>query len=60
MLREMRDRVAQAIQAGQTLEQVKALRLADRHGRGTDFVSPDFFIETLYRSLAQSGPIMSN
>jgi cyclase len=57
MLREMRNRVAAEIQAGRTLEQVKALRLADRHGRETDFISPDFFVETLYRNLTPAGPI---
>ena len=59
MLRDMRARVAAAIQAGQTLDQVKALRLADAHGKESDFVSPDFFIETLFRSLTPSGPIMN-
>ena len=59
MLRDMRARVAAAIQSGQTLDQVKALRLADAHGRDSDFVSPDFFIETLFRSLTPSGPTMN-
>ena len=59
MLREMRGRVAAAIQAGQTIDQVKALRLAHGLGRETDFISPDFFIETLFRSLTPSGPIMN-
>ena len=47
-----RDQVAAAIRAGRSLDEVKALRLADAHGRDTDFITPDFFIETLYRSLA--------
>ena len=51
MLRGLRDRVAAEIAGGRTLDQIKALRLADRFGRPTDFVSPDFFIETLHRSL---------
>jgi glyoxylase-like metal-dependent hydrolase (beta-lactamase superfamily II) len=56
MLRSLRDRVAAEIRAGRSVDQVKALRLADPHGRPTDFFPPDFFIETLYRSLtAQAG-----
>jgi glyoxylase-like metal-dependent hydrolase (beta-lactamase superfamily II) len=53
MLVELRTRVAAEIRAGRSLEQVKALRLADRYGRPTDFISPDSFIETLYRDLSR-------
>ena len=49
----MRSQVAEAIRAGRTLEQIKALRIADRYGRDTDFISPDAFIETLHRDLSQ-------
>ena len=49
LIRRMRDRVRAEIRAGRSLDQIKALRLADPHGRATDFVTPDFFIETLYR-----------
>ena len=42
-------RVRAEIRAGRSLDQIKALRLADAHGRATDFVTPDFFIETLHR-----------
>jgi len=42
-------RVRAEVRSGRTLDQIKALRLADPHGRPTDFVTPDFFIETLYR-----------
>ncbi|HET9427180.1 MAG TPA: MBL fold metallo-hydrolase [Allosphingosinicella sp.] len=55
MLRSLKTQVAEAIAAGRSLDQIKALRLADPHGRETDFISPDSFIETLYRSLA-AGP----
>ena len=51
MIQAMRDRVAAEIRAGRSLDQIKALRLADRHGRDTDFITPDAFIESLYRSL---------
>jgi glyoxylase-like metal-dependent hydrolase (beta-lactamase superfamily II) len=54
MLVELRGRVAAEIRAGRSLEQVKALRLADRYGRDTDFISPDSFIETLYRDLSRA------
>ena len=53
MLVELRTRVAAEIRAGRGLDQVKALRLADRYGRPTDFISPDSFIETLYRDLSR-------
>ena len=47
----IRDRVYREIEAGRTLEQVQALRLADAYGRDTDFISPDVFVESVYRSL---------
>lgn len=49
LVRRLSERVRAEVRRGRTLDQVKALRLADPHGRATDFVSPDFFIETLYR-----------
>ena len=49
-----RDQVAEAIRAGRSLDEIKAMRLADAHGRDTDFITPDYFIETLYRSLGGS------
>jgi cyclase len=49
LVRRLSSRVRAEIRAGRTLDQIKALRLADPHGRATDFVTPDFFIETLYR-----------
>ena len=51
MLQDLEVRVAEAIAAGQSLDEIRALRLADPYGRDTDFISPDSFIETLYRSL---------
>ncbi len=45
----LRDRVRAEIRRGRSLDQIKALRLADAHGRASDFISPDAFIETLYR-----------
>jgi cyclase len=51
MIEGLRNQVAQAIRDGRSLDQVKAMRLADSHGRDTDFISPDSFIETLYRNL---------
>lgn len=47
----IRDRVYREIEAGRTLEQVQALRLADAYGRDTDFISPAAFVESVYRSL---------
>lgn len=53
MLRGLRDRIAAEIEAGRTLDQIKALRLADAHGRETDFITPDAFVEAVYRSLTE-------
>lgn len=53
MLVELAGRVVEAIRAGRSLDEVKAMRLADRYGRDTDFITPDAFIETLYRDLSQ-------
>jgi cyclase len=52
LLDGMRAQVAEAIRAGRGLDQIKAMRLADRYGRDTDFISPDAFIESLFRSLS--------
>jgi glyoxylase-like metal-dependent hydrolase (beta-lactamase superfamily II) len=51
MLRDVRSRVAAAIRQRRTLPQIQALRIADRYGRRGAFISPESFIETVYRSL---------
>ena len=51
MLRGLRDRVSEQIRAGRTLDQIKAMRLADPYGRPNWFISADFMIETVHRSL---------
>lgn len=51
MLRLIRDRVRAEIRRHRTLDQIKALRLADPYGRPNGFISPDSFIETVYNSL---------
>ena len=51
MLVELSGQVLRELRADRSLDQVKALRLADRYGRPTDFITPDAFIETLYRDL---------
>jgi hypothetical protein len=51
MLVMIRDRVRAEIRRHRTLDQIKALRLADPYGRPNGFISPDSFIETVYRSL---------
>lgn len=60
LLHGMKAQVADAIAAGRTLDEIKALRIADRYGRADDFISPDYFIETLFRSLGgrtgEAGP----
>lgn len=51
MLKGLRDRVAEAIGAGRSLDEIKALRLADAHARPNWFITPDIMIETIHRSL---------
>jgi cyclase len=51
MLSTLRDRVAAEILAGHSVDEVKALRLADPYGPPDGFISPDALIETIYRSL---------
>jgi glyoxylase-like metal-dependent hydrolase (beta-lactamase superfamily II) len=53
MLRDLRDRVAAQIQAGRSLEQIQALRLADPYATPSWFVPPEAMIETIYRSLSE-------
>jgi glyoxylase-like metal-dependent hydrolase (beta-lactamase superfamily II) len=52
MLKSLRDQVRQAMRAGRTLDQIKALRLADRYGPPNAFIPPDAMIETIHRSLS--------
>jgi hypothetical protein len=51
MLRDIRNGVARAIRQRRTLPQIQTLRLADRYGRPNAFISPESFVETVYRSL---------
>jgi len=51
MLRGLRDQVAAEMRAGRSLNEIKAMRLADAHGRPADFITPDFMIETIHREL---------
>jgi glyoxylase-like metal-dependent hydrolase (beta-lactamase superfamily II) len=51
LLTGLRAQIADAIGQGRTLDEIKAMRLADRDGRDTDFITPDAFVETVHRSL---------
>jgi cyclase len=51
MLVALRDRVRAEIRRHRSLDQIKALRLADPYGPPDGFISPDSLIETIYRSL---------
>lgn len=51
MLWAVTRQVRSAKESGCTLDEVKAMRIADRFGRDTDFISPDAFVEAVYRSL---------
>ena len=53
MLRSLRDRIAAEMQAGRSLEQIQALRLADPYATPNWFISPEAMIETIHRSLSQ-------
>jgi len=53
ILREIRDGIARAIRQRRTLPQIQALRLADRYGRPGAFISPESFVDTVYRSLTR-------
>ena len=55
MLKTLRDRVAAEIRAGHSLDQIKALRLADAYGPPDGFITPDVLIESIYRSLTRPG-----
>lgn len=51
MLVDIRGKVAAAIAAGQSLEQIQAARPAERYGRTEGFIKPDQFVEAVYNSL---------
>lgn len=52
MLRDVRMRVAAAIRQRRTLTQIQALHIADRYNRRpNNFISPESFVETVWRSL---------
>ena len=53
LLTGLRAQVAQALREGRSLDEIKAMRIADRYGRATDFITPDAFVEMLYRSLSR-------
>lgn len=55
LLTGLRAQVADAIRSGRSLDEIKAMRLADRYGRDTDFITPDAFVEMLFRSLSRPG-----
>jgi glyoxylase-like metal-dependent hydrolase (beta-lactamase superfamily II) len=52
MLAGLRDRVRVEMRRHRSLDQIKALRLADRYGPADGFISPDRMIETIYQSLS--------
>lgn len=52
MLVSLRDRVRAEMRRHRSLDQIKALRLADRYGPPDGFISPDRMIETIYQSLS--------
>lgn len=52
MLVSLRDRVRAEMRRHRSLDQIKALRLADRYGPADGFISPDRMIETIYQSLS--------
>ena len=51
VLTGMRAQIFDAIEQGRSLDEIKAMRLADRYGDEDDFITPDAFVETVHRSL---------
>ena len=51
MLVDVRTKVAAAIAAGRTLEQIQAARPAAPYGMPDGFITPDAFVEAVYKSL---------
>jgi glyoxylase-like metal-dependent hydrolase (beta-lactamase superfamily II) len=51
MLVDVRGKVAEAIAAGRTLEQIKAATPAAAYGPADGFIKPDQFVEAVYTSL---------
>ena len=51
MLVDIRSKVAAAMAAGRTLEQIKAGRPAAPYGMPDGFITPDAFVETVFKSL---------
>jgi hypothetical protein len=52
MLKDVRDKVAAAIAAKRTLEQIKAQKIVARYGMTDGFMKPDAFVESVYRDLS--------
>jgi hypothetical protein len=55
MLADIRDRVAQGIAAGRSLQEIQASRPAARYGMEEGFISPDDFVALVYESLRGDG-----
>lgn len=55
MIVDIRDKVAAGIAADRSLEQIQAGRPAARYGMAEGFISPDDFVETIYREIAGEG-----
>jgi hypothetical protein len=55
MLVDIRDRVAEGIAAGRSLQQIQAARPAARYGMEEGFISPDDFVALVYESLRGDG-----
>jgi cyclase len=55
MLVDIRDRVAQGIAAGRSLQEIPASRPAARYGMAEGFISPDDFVALVYESLRGEG-----
>ena len=51
VLTGLRAQIFDAIEQGRSLDEIKAMRLADRYGRDTDFITPDAFVEAVHGSL---------
>jgi glyoxylase-like metal-dependent hydrolase (beta-lactamase superfamily II) len=53
MLTSLHAQISGAMEQGRSLDEIKAMRLADRYGRDSDFITPDAFVEAVYQSLRE-------
>ena len=51
VLTGLRAQIHDAMEEGRSLDEIKAMRFADRYGDNDDFITPDAFVEAVHQSL---------